>query len=480
MTQSLLLPILPLVILGLGVVVVMLQAAFYRHHAFTWVLTLGTYGGALGSLAALARTLPAKVVPLILVDGYALYFLGLILAGGLIVAVLSFGYLKGGRANPEEYYVLLLLATMGAGVLVVSNHFASFFLGLGLLSVPLYGMISYPREGPARLEAGLKYLILSSAASAFLLLGMAFLYEQTGTLQFSGLAVAPPAAGTSPLLLLAGYGLLLVGVGFELALVPFHVWTPDVYQGAPAPVSGFIATVSKGSLFVLSLRLFGQGAFHANPAVWWIFAVLCLASMVAGNLLALVQSNLKRMLAYSSIAHMGYLLVPFLALGPSARPAAAFYLTAYFAITLSAFGVIGSLSSPEAEVENLEDYRGMFYRRPWLALLLTISLIALAGLPPTAGLLMKFYIVTAGMEASLWALLVLLAIASVVGVFYYLRAVLVLVRRPSEEALPPLPVRLLSWGEGIALVVLASIILVLGIYPTPLLQFLQRMAYPVG
>lgn len=480
MTLSALIPILPLLILGLGAVVVMLQAAFYRHHALTWVLTLLIYLVALGSLPFVARTLPAKVTSLVLVDPYALYFLGLMLAGGLIVAVLSFGYLRGGHGNAEEYYVLLLLATLGAAVLVVSSHFATFFLGLELLSVPLYVMICYPKAGRARLEAGFKYLILSAAASAFLLLGMAFLYDQLGTLEFSGLMLASSSPGSSHLFLLTGYGLLAVGVGFELALVPFHVWTPDVYQGAPAPVSGFIATVSKGSLFVLFLRLFGQAAIHSDRSLWWMFAVLCIASMLAGNLLALVQSNLKRILAYSSIAHLGYLLIPFLALGPSARPAVAFYLTAYFAITLSAFGVVGALSSPEHEVEDLEEYRGLFYRRPGLAILLTMSLVALAGVPPTAGLLMKFYIVTAGMEASLWFLLILLVIASVVGVFYYLRVALVLFRRPSEEPLRSLPVRLLSRGEGIALVVLAGIVMVLGVYPTPFLQFLQRVVYPIG
>lgn len=480
MTLSDFIPILPLLILGSGAIVVMLQIAFFRHHRLAWLLTLLTYLGAVASLPFLARALPAQVTSLILVDPYALYFLGLMVIGGLVVATLSYGYLRDVHGNQEEYYVLLLLATVGACVLVVSNHFASFFLGLGILSVPLYVMISYPKEGRAPLEAGFKYLILSAAASAFLLLGMAFIYDQLGTLEFSRLQLANPVAGASHLFLLVGYGLLAVGIGFELALVPFHVWTPDVYQGAPAPVTGFIATVAKGSLFVLFLRFFGQPAIHADRSLWWMFAVICIASMLAGNLLALLQSNLKRILAYSSIAHLGYLLIPLLALGPSARPAVAFYLTAYFAVTLGAFGVVSALSSPEHEVEDLEEYRGLFYRRPGLAVVLTISLIALAGVPPTAGLLMKFYVAAAGMEASLWFLLILLVVASVVGVFYYMRVVLVLCRRPNEEALLPLPVRLLSRGEGIALVVLGGIVMVLGVYPTPFFQFLERMVNRIG
>jgi len=480
MTLSDFIPILPLLILGFGAIVVMLQIAFFRHHRLAWLLTLLTYLGAVASLPFLARPLPAQVTSLILVDPYALYFLGLMVIGGLVVATLSYGYLRGVHGNQEEYYVLLLLATLGACVLVVSNHFASFFLGLGILSVPLYVMISYPKEGRAPLEAGFKYLILSAAASAFLLLGMAFIYDQLGTLEFSRLQLASPVPGASHLFLLVGYGLMAVGIGFELALVPFHVWTPYVYQGAPAPVTGFIATVAKGSLFVLFLRFFGQPAIHADRSLWWMFAVICIASMLAGNLLALLQSNLKRILAYSSIAHLGYLLIPLLALGPSARPAVAFYLTAYFAVTLGAFGVVSALSSPEHEVEDLEEYRGLFYRRPGLAIVLTISLIALAGVPPTAGLLMKFYIAAAGMEASLWFLLILLVVASVVGVFYYMRVVLVLCRRPTEETLPPLPVRPLSRGEGIALVVLGGIVMLLGVYPTPYFQFLERMVNRIG
>ena len=249
---------------------------------------------------------------------------------------------------------------------------------------------------------------------------------------------APHPAGVHGPPLLAGLVMIISGLGFKLAVVPFHLWTPDVYEGAPAPVTAFIATVSKGAVFALVLRYFTRIDIHAHTALFLIITLIAVASMFAGNLLALLQTNVKRILAYSSISHLGYLLVTVLASGPTAVTAAAFYLAAYFITTLGAFGVVAVLSRPERDADRLEDYRGLVWRRPWLAGVFTAMLFSLAGIPLTAGFVGKFYVVAAGVGSALWLAVVALAINSVIGLFYYLRIVVALFT-PAGDV--PRPVR---------------------------------------
>jgi NADH-quinone oxidoreductase subunit N len=270
----------------------------------------------------------------------------------------------------------------------------------------------------------------------------------------------------------AGIGLLLVGVTFKLALVPFHFWTPDVYQGAPAPVTGFIATVSKGGMFVLLLRYFQEWELLADVRVTGALALIAIASMLAGNLLALRQDNVKRLLAYSSIAHLGYLLIPLVAFNDQTLPAVAVYLVVYFITTLCAFGVVSLLSRPGAERENLDDYVGLFWQRPYLSVIFMLALLSLAGLPPLAGLVGKIYLASAGIASQRWLLLAALVIGSLIGVYYYVRVIVVMVRRPEMEgvtAVSPLP----QTPNGILLILLAVLLVVLGLYPTPLIRFIS-------
>ena len=290
------------------------------------------------------------------------------------VAILSWSYLQRRHVHPEEYYMLLLTATLGGAVLVASTHFASFFLGLEILSVSLYALIVYPIYRAQFVEAAVKYLVLAGATSAFLVFGMALVYAETGTMTVVGLAPLLSAGlGGQDVVVALGVTLLLVGVGFKLAVVPFHMWTPDVYQGAPAPVSAYVATVSKGAMFALLLRYFRPVSLDTGSTLFLVFAAVAVASMVAGNLLALRQDNVKRILAYSSIANLGYLLVAFLASGEQAALAVTFFLVAYFATTLVAFGVVAALSTPERDAELIDDYRGLARRAagrrrpsPWL------------------------------------------------------------------------------------------------------------------
>jgi NADH-quinone oxidoreductase subunit N len=467
--------LLPLLIIAGTAVVVMLAIAWRRNHLLAAVLTLAGLGMALASLEAAAEVAPREVTTLLIVDPYALFYTGLIVAAGFAAAALSYGYFNKHEGHCEELYVLLLVATLGSAVLVTSNHFASFFLGLEILSVALYAMISYLHTRRRPLEAGIKYLVLAASSAAFLLFGMALIYADLGTMQFSRIAAL---LGVSPsadmALLVPGLVLILTGIGFKLGVVPFHMWTPDVYEGAPAPVTTYIATVSKGAMFALLLRYFYQSGTRDLAAVGLIISIIAIASMFAGNLLALLQNNVKRILAYSSIAHLGYLLVAFLAAGALGLGAATFYLVAYFVTTLGAFGVVTVLSDRERDADGLEDYRGLFWRRPVLAGVFTAMLLSLAGIPLTAGFLGKFYIVAAGASSAIWALIVILVVTSSIGLFYYLRIIAAMFGKAPETGARPLALSMpLSLADCLVLAVLAVLLVWFGIYPAPLLNLIR-------
>ncbi len=463
-------PLLPLMVIAVTPVMIMLAIAFYRSHTLSTFLALC---GIVAAFLALFRVQGAvRVTSLLLMDDYALFFTGLILAASFAVTLFASGYLEGRRENVEEFSILLLLATLGSSVLAASSHFVSFFIGVELLSVSLYALIAYTRNG-LNIEAGVKYLVLAAASSAFLLFGIALLYGETGTMDLFLMASRVNARGVNSGILLTGFALVLTGVGFKLAVAPFHMWTPDVYEGAPAPVTAFIATVSKGAVFALLLRYFVQVDIHAYPSLFAAVALIAVASMLAGNLLALMQNNVKRILAYSSIAHLGYLLVAFLAGGAMRVTAVTFYLVAYFITTLGAFGVITVLSGKERDADTMDDYRGLFRRRPWLALVFSAMLFSLAGIPLTAGFIGKFYVVAAGAGSALWLLVIALVINSAIGLFYYLRIIIALYAEPAEEEVLSSPA--LSLSGSLVLAVLTILLLWLGIYPAPLIEMIHSM-----
>jgi len=272
-------------------------------------------------------------------------------------------------------------------------------------------------------------------------------------------------------LLLVGVAFIMVGFAFKLALVPFHLWIPDVYQGAPVPVTAFVATVSKGAMFAALLRLFGPIEIRIGHSLFLMFATLAVASMIAGNLLALLQQNLKRLLAYSSIAHFGYLLVAFLASGTQAMVAVGFYLVAYFITTIGAFGVITILSSGGAEVETVNEYRGLAMRRPGASSVLTVMLLSLAGIPMTAGFVAKFYIALTAAGATLWTLLIVMLMTSGVGLFYYLRFIAAMYMQPGREMVAPAVVPRVS--ADLLLAALVGLLMWFGLYPGPLIRMIQ-------
>jgi NADH-quinone oxidoreductase subunit N len=473
MTPDDFIALLPLIVIASASVVVMLGIAVSRSHGVTASLTLYSIYLAILSLAVAYSEAPRQVTPLIIVDKFAILYMALILLSGAAVVILSFGYLKKHDIACEEFYLLLLLALLGSMVLVCSSHFASFFLGLEVLSISLYALIAYPKSGIKHVEAGMKYLVLAAVSSAFLLFGMALIYADSGSMTLSVVAskAAHDARYTFPFL--AGLTLMIVGIGFKLALVPFHMWTPDVYEGAPAPVAAFIATVSKGAVFAILLRYFTQTDFLKSDSLFLVFGSIAFVSMVAGNLLALFQNNIKRVLAYSSIAHMGYTLVAFLSGGAFSAQVVTFYLITYFVTTFGAFGVITLLSDNERDADDIDDYRGMSSQRPFLASVFTAMLFSLAGIPLTAGFIGKFYLVTAGASSGLWALIVTLALSSVIGLFYYLRIIFSIYARPGPGQ--PSTTRGISFAGGMLLAVLMILLLWIGVYPAPLMDGIRLM-----
>jgi NADH-quinone oxidoreductase subunit N len=472
--------LLPLIVLGGTVTIVMLAIAFCRNHRLTALLSVLGLVLCLIAIWPASDVAPRQVTPLLVIDRYALFYMGLIFAAGIAVLLLSYGYLAARRERPEEFYLLVLVATLGAAALAASDHFASFFLGLETLSISLLGLIAYPRDHGKPLEAGVKYLILAGISSAFLLFGMALIYARLGSMEFARIAALLTVNDApSDLYWLTGLALIFTGIGFKLSVVPFHMWAPDVYEGAPAPVAAFVAVVSKGAMFALLLRYFVTANADGFGPVPMMIEIVAIASILVGNLLALLQNNIKRILAYSSIAHLGYLLVAFLASGALRIDAVTYYLVAYMVMTVGAFGIITVLSAnATAEIEDLHAYRGLIWRRPWLGGAFAAMLLSLAGIPLTMGFIGKFYAIAGGVSAVMWPAVIALIVGSVIGLFYYLR-VIVAICTPAPETATAYAGAVPTVG-GATLAVLTLMLFVLGVYPTPLVHLIQVTAAQIA
>ncbi len=472
-------PLLPLAIVSLTTVLVMLAVAFRRNH--WWNATLAVVGLNLSLITTIYLSIQSStgaVTGLLIVGQYAYFYSIVILVAALACCTLTHAFMESYQNNKEEIYLLLLMATAGALVLVYSHHMASFFIGLELLSVPVYGMIAYTHERGRSLEAGIKYLVLSASASAFMLFGMALMYAQTGTLAFA--SVGEQMAETSGHLATFGVAMIIIAVLFKLSLAPFHLWTPDVYQGAPAPVGAFLATVSKVAVFAVLVRFLIETPIQYTQPLQKIFAVVAVLSIIFGNLLALTQTNIKRLLAYSSIAHFGYLLVALAAGGGTALETIHVYLLTYVLTTLGAFGVITLMSTAgdSEDADSLQHYRGLFWRRPYLTAVMTVMMLSLAGIPLTAGFIGKFYVMLTGVNTGSWDLLAAVIIGSGIGLYYYLRVMVTLymatpgmLRHDTAE----------NWEQragGLMVLCVAGLVLLVGIYPQPVLEWI-RLAKPL-
>ena len=462
--------------------VVLLAVSFWRGHRTAFALTLLSFVAAFIALWPGLDASPREVTPLLMLDAYAAFFNGLFILIGAVTALLAHRYLEGRAGSPEEFYLLLLMATLGAMTLASAQHFAALLLGLEILSISLYAMVAYPEEDHPPLEAALKYLVLSGVGSTIMLFGMALIYHSTGALGFAELAASVTTGDRADLWLVGGQVLFIIGIAFKLSLIPFHMWTPDVYQGAPAPVTGYLATVSKAAVFAVLLRFALDAQLLefsdvAELSIGLVLAIIAVLSMVIGNVLALLQDSIKRLLAYSSIAHVGYLMIAILVLkalpeGAMAVETALVFLAGYLAMTLAAFAVVSELSSAAAgERDSIDEYAGLFWCRPVLAAVLTAALLSLAGIPLTAGFIAKFYLFAAGVEGALWGLLWALIVGSALSIYYYLKIVFAMTVRGADA--PAVP----ASAAGVATAaVLGIVVLALGIYPAPLIDWAGDIA----
>lgn len=412
-------------------------------------------------------------------DALSLFFGFIFLIVTAIVVLLSLSYVVQQGINYGEYYALLLFAASGMMLVAASANLIVLFLGLEMLSISLYILTGFARRRLASGEAALKYFLLGTFASAFLLYGIALTYGATGTTDLARIADFLQKAGSpnNPMLLI-GAGLLLIGFGFKVAMVPFHMWVPDVYEGAPTSVTAFMSVGTKAAGFAALLRLL----FLALPALqsYWTLAlaVLSVLTMTTGNVIAIAQTNIKRMLAYSGIAHAGYLLIALASASQQGAASILFYLLVYTAVNLGAFGMVialGDALSPSkgqregGEYLNLTDYAGLGFRRPALAAVFAIFLLSLGGIPPTAGFVGKFYIFSAAVEANLTPLAFIGILNAILSLFYYLRVVrIIYVDEPSRQfGHLPRPTM-------IALIIAALGAVLLGLYPAPFIELAQR------
>jgi NADH-quinone oxidoreductase subunit N len=471
-----LLPLLPLLIVTATSVIAMLMIGIRRSYIATGSITItGLLVATLVAVSMMDLT-NQQVTPLLIIDQYSLLFTVVVCASAMILAVLSFPYFFELDDQREEYFLLLTVATIGAIVMVSSNHFVSTVLGLETLSMSLYGMIAYPlhsaKSAKFPLEASVKYLVLSAAASGFILFGMALIYAQTGTLSFASVTNLP-AAGLGDGYTIVALLMVVSGMAFKLSLAPFHMWTPDVYEGAPLPATAYLATIGKAAMFVVLLRFIQISDALSFDSMVTVLALIAVASMLAGNLLALLQDNLKRILAYSSIAHMGYLMLALIAghyvTGTIAVEAITFYLIAYVIMSLGAFGVASVISSSEKEFDSIKEYRGLFWRKPLLAATFIAMLLSLAGIPLTVGFIGKFYIFLSGVESELWVLLGVLVLGSGIGLYYYLR-IIYRMFMPEKHSLPYRVGGVESVSSYAVLAILLFLLLLFGVYPAPIMS----------
>jgi len=440
-----------------------------NRGALVALATLGAAAWAVWRVRDVKRTL---FEGMLVHDGFTVFFTLLFCGIGAIAVLLSWDYVKRMRINQAEYYALLLSATLGMIIMSASNDLITIFLGLELMSLALYVLVGFQRNRLDSNEAAMKYFLLGAFATGFLLYGIALLYGATGTTNLNRMAAF---LGQSPLLdnplLLTGSLLLLVGFAFKVAAVPFHMWTPDAYEGAPTTVTGYMSVGAKAAGFAALLRV-TLLALADLQADWKpILSMLAILSMTVGNVTALLQNNLKRMLAYSSIAHAGYVLVALVAGGPEGGAAAIFYLAVYSLMNLGAFGLLALLGRGPDERVLISDLAGLGFRQPFLALAMTVFMLSLGGIPPTAGFMGKIYVFSVAVKADLIPLVVIGVLNSVVSVFYYLRVTVAMyMQEPQGE---PVPV---SWTVPAVVGVLITLVLTIwwGIQGQALLAQAQR------
>jgi NADH-quinone oxidoreductase subunit N len=465
--------IAPMLCVVLGALAAMAAEAFRRkgeQMPIGWFGTIVLVGAALSSAFLWDRKLTAFDV--IAADNFGLFVTLVLVAVGLLTVMFSSQVIHRDDLPAGEYYALVLFSIAGMMMMATATDLLVIFIALEILSLAVYVLTGIRRDNLPGTEAAFKYFLLGAFSSAFFLYGIAFTYGVTGSTRLVavGQIISAQSMSDNPMILIA-LGLLLVGFAFKISAVPFHMWTPDAYEGAPAIVTGFMSTGVKAAAFAAFARVF-LSTFEPFKEQWApVVAVIAIATMVLGTVVGVAQSSLKRMLAYSSIAHGGYLLIGLVAANQVGKAAILFYLLVYSVTNLAAFGVIAMLGAKDRPNDSLRDYAGLWQSHPALAALMTVCLLSLGGLPPTAGFIAKWYIFNAAVSAGYYTLAIIGVLTSVVSVFFYLRVVVMMYMADRDTAQAPLPIS----AVGMAALSLAIIaIFYLGILPAPVLDLATK------
>ena len=436
-----------------------------RKRSMGWLAFVGTLA-ALASLRWAALNQGSAYSGLFRVDMFSLFVHGIVIGVAALAILGSFDYLDRENIQRGEYYALILFATAGMGILAGANELLTAFIGLEMSSISTYILVGFRRTVLKSNESSLKYFLLGSFATAFFLYGIALTYGATRSTRFDVVNQAIAAHGTGPLLIL-GLGLIFVGLGFKVVAAPFQIYTPDVYEGAPTPVTAILACGPKAAAFAVMLRIFYSAFGNASHIWFWAIWISAVLTMCIGNFAALVQTNVKRLLAYSSIAHAGYILVAFAAASEIGVAAVLFYLAAYAAMTLGAFLIVAHVGGTNEQRLNIEDYAGLGTKHPWIAACFALFLFSLLGLPVTGGFLGKLYAFQAALDQRIVWLVVIAAVNSVVGAYYYLKVVVAMYFHESNKEWAPTPMHA---PMLIVLLITAAATIYFGVLPNRIME----------
>lgn len=456
-----------IVIFGVALIIIMVDLFIDESRKY-WnaMLALGAFSVVIAWALLVSDYNVSAFGGMFIMDRFTLFFNAFFCCVGGMTILLSRNYLKLEGIERGEFYVLLLISIVGMMLMAGAGDLIILFLGLETMSIPVYVLAGFRKKRAEGMEAALKYFLIGSFATGFLLYGIALIYGATGTTNLEGIRIA---ADSSSMIFKAGVGMIIVGLCFKISAVPFHMWTPDVYEGAPTPITGFMAVAIKAAGFAAFIRVFITSFPDAVIMEHWreILWVISVATMTVGNVIALAQTNIKRMLAYSSIAHAGYLLVGMVVATSESTSAMLFYLVAYALMNLGAFGCIILTSWKGQEGDTLKDFQGMGFEKPVMGLVLSIFLLSLAGIPPTAGFLGKFLIFGAAIKAKFYVIAILGVLNSAMSVYYYLRIIIVMYMQPVEGEVHSDDRSIFSRGPLLAgaLLINALLTIVLGLWP---------------
>ncbi len=471
--------ILPEIVLSIFGMIIMLVDPVMDERRSQRILGLVALAGAIAALAATLYQAQVRFwglgfFDMVKVDAFSVFFHFVVIAVTILVILSSYEYMEVQQIRAGEYYGLILFGAVGMALMSSAMELVLIFIALEISSISTYILAGFRRRSAISSESSVKYFLLGSFATAFFLYGVALMFGATGSTSITRISEALGkyvGTGQGPLLAYLGVALMFVGLGFKVAAAPFHIWTPDVYEGAPSPVVGFMSTAPKAAVFAVLLRIIFEAHAPGGPWLIWVAAAL---SMTIGNIAALVQDNVKRLLAYSSIAHAGYLLIAFASLPANGIPAAMFYTAAYAAMNVGAFAVIGHFAGSGERYVTLEDYAGLGKRSPVVAAVLTIFLLSLIGIPITGGFFAKFYVFSAALQGNhpLVGLVIIGLLNSAIAAYYYLRIIVMMyMREPRQEKASVAPI---SVGLGFALGLSLAATFFLGVYPNPVLKYAAR------